>query len=50
MAWRERLIEMGAWTEPEGEPIADPPGESVRQIVGGIGRVESIPIEPTHGE
>jgi hypothetical protein len=36
-SWRARLEEMGRWTEPEeGEPIADPPGESFRQPIGDV--------------
>ena len=32
--WERLLREGGAWTEPEtGDPIADPPAESVRQLV-----------------
>lgn len=33
-AWKQQLQDLGAWNEPEdGEPIADPPAESFRQIV-----------------
>lgn len=38
-AWRTKIDEMfpGKWTEPEdGEPIADPPAESVHQPIGNI--------------
>lgn len=38
-AWKEALQEKGAWSEPEpeaGEPVADPPEESVRQPIGDI--------------
>jgi hypothetical protein len=39
--WRELLVEQGGqWTEPEGEAIADPPAESLREVV-------EIPIETT---
>jgi len=32
--WRAELEKLDAWTEPaDGEPIADPPGESIRQVV-----------------
>lgn len=31
--WEEGLKAEGHWTEPEGEPIADPPEESVSQVV-----------------
>lgn len=34
--WREALTQQNAWTEPEGEPIADPPGESFAQPIGDI--------------
>lgn len=35
--WKEELQRASAWTEPEsGEPIADPPAESVRQPIGDI--------------
>ena len=33
--WRETLEGMGhEWTEPDGDPIADPPAESFRQAIG----------------
>lgn len=32
--WESELRNMGGWTEPEGEPIADPPAESVCQPIG----------------
>lgn len=33
-AWREQLEKLGGkWTAPEGDPIADPPGESLNQPV-----------------
>lgn len=36
--WETELRLMGEWTEPkEGEPIADPPAESINQTVGDIG-------------
>lgn len=38
--WETELREQGAWTEPEGDPIADPPAESFRQVV-------EIPVETT---
>lgn len=35
--WVIELKRAGAWSEPDdGEPIADPPGESVNQPVGDI--------------
>lgn len=35
--WERELRRLGAWSEPEdGEPIADPPAESVRQPVGDV--------------
>lgn len=35
--WEEELRSRGAWTEPEsGDPIADPPAESINQPVGDI--------------
>lgn len=35
--WKEALQEKGAWTEPaDGQPIADPPEESVRQLIGDV--------------
>lgn len=35
--WKEALQNRGQWSEPEsGEPIADPPAESIRQPVGNI--------------
>ena len=33
-AWKQELISRGAWTEPEGDPIADPPAESINQPIG----------------
>lgn len=38
--WEGGLREKGAWTEPDGDPIADPPEESFNQVV-------EIPIETT---
>lgn len=36
-AWKHCLNERGAWTEPEdGQPIADPPEESVHQPIGDV--------------
>jgi hypothetical protein len=36
--WERTLRDMMAWSEPEnGDPIADPPQESVRQAVGDLG-------------
>ena len=33
--WERELRSRGAWNEPnDGEPIADPPGESYRQPIG----------------
>jgi|GEM_PF-3865172 len=33
--WEHELRARGKWTEPEdGEPIADPPAESINQLVG----------------
>lgn len=32
-AWEDQLREHNAWSEPDGEPIADPPGESINQLV-----------------
>lgn len=32
--WEQALRDEGAWREPDGEPIADPPNESVRQVIG----------------
>lgn len=34
--WERELRAREAWSEPEGEPIADPPAESVHQPVGEI--------------
>ena len=35
--WQTELQRMAAWTQPEsGEPIADPPQESVYQTIGDI--------------
>jgi hypothetical protein len=35
--WKKLLTEAGRWTEPDdGQPIADPPGESVHQPIGDI--------------
>ncbi|QDT94807.1 hypothetical protein [Gimesia aquarii] len=32
--WKEQLVKLGHWSEPEdGDPIADPPEESFRQVV-----------------
>jgi hypothetical protein len=35
-AWQRELRARSAWTEPVGEPIADPPGESFSQPIGDI--------------
>ena len=44
--WERTLRDMGLWTEPaEGGPIADPPGESIRQAVGDLG---SLGFGPEH--
>jgi hypothetical protein len=35
--WKHALTQAGHWTEPaDGEPIADPPHESVHQPIGDI--------------
>lgn len=34
--WRRELKKLKKWTEPEGDPIADPPAESICQAVGDI--------------
>ena len=35
--WRQALTERGAWSEPEdGDPIADPPEESLNQPIGDV--------------
>ena len=35
--WKQALQDRGAWTEPEsGDPIADPPMESVHQPIGDL--------------
>jgi hypothetical protein len=35
--WKRALTRKGAWSEPkDGEPIADPPAESIRQPIGDI--------------
>lgn len=35
--WKQSLTEHGVWTEPaDGQPIADPPLESVHQAIGDI--------------
>jgi hypothetical protein len=31
--WEAELRRMDAWTAPDGEPIADPPAESINQAV-----------------
>lgn len=34
-AWETHLRALGRWNEPEdGQPIADPPAESIRQAIG----------------
>lgn len=38
--WEAELRRQGAWTEPDGDPIADPPAESFHQLV-------EIPVETT---
>jgi hypothetical protein len=36
-AWQQALRDRGAWSQPsDGEPIADPPAESIRQPIGDI--------------
>jgi len=43
-AWERVLRKLGEWTEPEdGQPIADPPAESIRQVVT-VGTVETVPL------
>jgi hypothetical protein len=38
--WKNELVTCGAWSEPsDGDPIADPPGESFRQAIGDINRL-----------
>lgn len=32
--WTLQLRALGQWTDPVNEPIADPPAESIRQVVG----------------
>lgn len=45
-AWRAKLEEWGVWSEPtEGEPIADPPDESIRQAIGNISSLGFGPEE-----
>lgn len=35
--WRQLLQDRNAWTEPEdGQPIADPPAESLHQAIGDV--------------
>lgn len=34
--WIGALTAHGVWSEPEGEPIADPPMESIHQPIGAI--------------
>jgi hypothetical protein len=34
--WKGELLKRGHWSEPDGEPIADPPEESVNQPIGDI--------------
>ena len=37
MLWEQALRDEGAWSEPEdGEPIADPPRESITQPIGDV--------------
>lgn len=38
--WEAGLRDLGAWSEPDGDPIADPPQESFHQVV-------EIPVETT---
>lgn len=42
--WRRALVAKGAWSEPEGEPIADPPAELIRQTtpIGGPPQVVEV--------
>lgn len=45
--WKRLLSEGGHWTEPEdGQPIADPPEESVRQAIGDISSTVFGPDAP----
>ena len=45
-AWEQLLRERGAWTEPaEGEPIADPPAESINQAIGDVSSLNFGPAE-----
>jgi hypothetical protein len=41
--WERELRLMKAWSQPEGQPIADPPHDSIRQPVGDI---HSLGFEP----
>lgn len=35
--WKQKLIKAGGWTEPaDGNPIADPPAESINQPIGDL--------------
>lgn len=43
--WTITLKTMGHWSEPDGEPIADPPGESFRQAIDGISDVTTHQLE-----
>ena len=43
--WRAELESRNAWTEPDGEPIADPVVESIRQPVGDVNSLGFGPSE-----
>jgi hypothetical protein len=46
--WERELRASGKWTEPaDGQPIADPPAESIHQPIGDIGSRDFGPEEPT---
>lgn len=44
--WKQELQEREVWSEPDdGEPIADPPGESINQTIGDISSLSFGPDE-----
>lgn len=50
-AWKKLLQEQAAWTEPaEGEPIADPPAESIHQAIGDINSHSFGPQEASRAQ
>ena len=42
-AWETALREREAWSEPAGDPIADPPAECIAQAIGDVNKPDFKP-------